>query len=219
MPVRKIPRNHLQVTGRHATSKSADSADFESLLEKEHMLLLDHDPLVQSYEVQPVRIPVPGVAKGYVPDLLVHYRPDEDGCISPSEIREVKKSEDFKRNAEKYAPKFEAAEQYAAQRGWVFRKIDETEIRIPRLGNLKFLSQFRFNEPEPHEVERMLSHLDRLGRTSSDVLIASIAQTDEARLELMPVLWHLVITKRIGIDLDEPFGSNVALWPVESAND
>ena len=219
MPVRKIPRNHLQVTGRHATSKSEDSADFESLLEKEHMLLLDHDPLVQSYEVQPVRIPVLGVAKGYVPDLLVHYRPNEDGCILPSEIREVKKSEDFMRNAEKYAPKFEAAEQYAAERGWVFRKIDETEIRIPRLGNLKFLSQFRFNEPESHELELMLSHWGRLGRTASDELIAPSAQTDEARLEWMPVLWHLVITKRIGVDLDVPFGSNVALWPVESANE
>ncbi len=219
MPVRKIPKNHIQVTGRHATSKSEDSADFESLLEKEHMLLLDHDPLVQSYEVQPVRIPVPSIAKGYVPDLLVHYRPDEDGCISPSEIREVKKSEDFVRNAEKYAPKFEAAEQYAAERGWVFRKIDETEIRIPRLGNLKFLSQFRFNEPEPREVEQLLSHLNELGGTTSDELIASIAQTDQARLELMPVLWHLVITKRIGVDLDVPFGRNVQLWPVESANE
>jgi hypothetical protein len=218
MPVRKIPRNHLQVTGRHATSKSEDSADFESLLEKEHMLLLDHDPLVQSYEVQPVRIPVPGVARGYVPDLLVHYRPDEDGCISPSEIREVKKSEDFKRNAEKYAPKFEAAEQYAAQRGWVFRKIDETEIRVPRLRNLKFLSQFQFNEPEPHEVDWVLSQLDKLGQTSSDELIALVAQSDEARLGLMPVLWHLVITKRIGVDLDVPFGSNVELWPVESVD-
>jgi hypothetical protein len=159
------------------------------------------------------------VAKGYVPDLLVHYRPDEDGCISPSEIREVKKSEDFVRNAEKYAPKFEAAEQYAAERGWVFRKIDETEIRIPRLGNLKFLSQFRFNEPEPREVEQLLSHLNELGGTTSDELIASIAQTDQARLELMPVLWHLVITKRIGVDLDVPFGRNVQLWPVESANE
>jgi hypothetical protein len=126
---------------------------------------------------------------------------------------------DFKRNAEKYAPKFEAAERYAADRGWVFRKIDETEIRIPKLGNLKFLSQFRFNEPEPHEVERILSHLDKLGRTSSDELIASITQTDEARLELMPVLWHLVITKRIGVDLDVPFGRNVQLWSVESANE
>ncbi len=218
MPVRKIPRNHIHVTGRHATSKSEDSADFESLLEKEHLLLLDHDPLVQSYEVQPVLIPVPGVPRGYTPDLLVHYALDEDGCIPPSEIREVKKSEDFKRNAEKYAPKFEAAERYAADRGWVFRKIDETEIRIPKLGNLKFLSQFRFNEPEPHEVEQLLSHLDELGRTTSDELIASIAQTDEARLELMPVLWHLVITKRIGVDLDLPFGSNVELWPVERAN-
>ena len=43
MPVRKVPKNHIHVTGRHAALKSEGDADFESLLEAEHLLLLDHD--------------------------------------------------------------------------------------------------------------------------------------------------------------------------------
>lgn len=35
MPVREIPKNHISVTGRHATSKSIGHADFESALEAE----------------------------------------------------------------------------------------------------------------------------------------------------------------------------------------
>ena len=76
MSVRKIPKNHIHVTGRHAAQKSEGSADFESVLESEHLLLLDHDTLVKAYEVQPVNIPVPGVPRGYVPDVFVEFYPD-----------------------------------------------------------------------------------------------------------------------------------------------
>ncbi len=37
MSVRKIPKNYIHVTGRHAALKSADDADFESPLEAEHV--------------------------------------------------------------------------------------------------------------------------------------------------------------------------------------
>ena len=218
MPVRKIPRNHLQVTGRHATTKSTDSADFESILEKEHLLLLDNDPSVLSYEVQPVKIPVPGVRNGYTPDLLVHFCPNEDGCVRPSEIREVKKSDDFKKKAGQYAPKFEAAEHYAASRGWVFRKVSEEDIRTPRLANLKFLSRFRFHEPEPDEIALILSCLDKIGRTTSDKLLEAVATSEDLRLQLLPVLWHLVISGQVGVDLDKPLGNSAELWHLSSAD-
>lgn len=52
MPVRKIPKNYLFVTGRHATDLSPEMVEFESILEKEYMLLLDFDPRVAGYEAQ-----------------------------------------------------------------------------------------------------------------------------------------------------------------------
>ena len=74
VPVRKIPKNHLVVTGGYASAKVDRLVEFESLLEKEYMLLLDFDDTVDRYEEQPVRIPGPGVHQGYVVDLIVHRR-------------------------------------------------------------------------------------------------------------------------------------------------
>ncbi len=142
MPVRKIPKNYLFVTGGYSSWKNEEMDAFESLLEKDYLLLLDFDDSVDGFEVQPVLIPVAGVPKGYVPDVLVKYRPDPhtDAVRKPSLV-EVKHSEDLTRNAEKYAPKFAAAHLYAEERGWDFITRDQNDIRTPRLSNLKFLRE------------------------------------------------------------------------------
>ncbi|MFT0735225.1 three-Cys-motif partner protein TcmP [Ralstonia wenshanensis] len=72
MPVRRIPKNYLFVTGRHASPHADEVFEFESILEKEYMLMLDSDPHLESYDVQPVEIPL-SRGRSYVPDLLVTY--------------------------------------------------------------------------------------------------------------------------------------------------
>jgi hypothetical protein len=122
MAARKIPKNYLVVTGSFASRKNAQMDAFESLLEKEDMLFLDFDESVERFETKPVTIPVPGVPRGYTPDVL---------C----------------RNAEKYAPKFAAAEQFSRERDWSFRVTTQIDIRTPRLANLKFLREYRNISP------------------------------------------------------------------------
>jgi hypothetical protein len=134
MPVRKIPKNYLCVTGSFASRKNGQMGGFESLLEKEYMLLLDFDDSVERFEEQPVTVPVPGITKGYTPNVLVHFWSDSaTGHFRPPLLTEVKHSDDLKKNAEKYARKFAAAKQYAAERGWEFRITTEKNIRTPRL--------------------------------------------------------------------------------------
>ncbi|CAJ0705061.1 hypothetical protein [Ralstonia wenshanensis] len=53
MPVRRIPKNYLFLTGRHASQQADEVIEFESILEKEYMLLLDSDPQVEWYEGSP----------------------------------------------------------------------------------------------------------------------------------------------------------------------
>jgi hypothetical protein len=67
MPVRKIPKNYLFVTGAYSSRKSEVMDQFESLLEKDYLLVLDFDDEVESFEVQPVRVPVKGVRRGMFP--------------------------------------------------------------------------------------------------------------------------------------------------------
>lgn len=213
MPVRKIPKNHVSVTGLHATTKSLYHAEFESPLENDYLTLLDFDPAVYSYEVQPVRVPVPGVQNGYVPDVLVHFRPDADGRTRPSELTEVKAADDLRANASKYAPKFAAAAEYSAERGWLFVKKTEQDIRSPFLANIKFLRRYGRFTPDPADLRSLMEALAREGgQSSSTRLIDTLSPDADTRARLLAALWHLVATSQVEVDLHTAFGGDVPLW-------
>lgn len=67
MPVRKIPKNYLSVTGGFASRKNGRMLGFESPLERDYMILLEYDDLVERFEEQPVRVPA---GKNEMPGLI-----------------------------------------------------------------------------------------------------------------------------------------------------
>jgi TnsA endonuclease N terminal/TnsA endonuclease C terminal len=204
MPVRKIPKNHLFVTGGFSSQKVGQQLGFESILEKELMLLLEFDANVERFEEQPVRVPVPGVRQGYVPDLLVHYKGDR-----PTELVEVKTQAYLDRYAAEYAPKFAAAGSYCDERGWLFVKYTEQDIRTPRLSNLKFLRRYRNIEPTQDEVDQVLARLPGNGQSSTETILQSFPQ--EEREAWLPVLWHMVLTHQLITNLDAELPVDVAV--------
>lgn len=215
MSVRKIPKNHIHVTGRHAAQKSDEVADFESLLESDHLLLLDHDLLVKRYETQPVRIPVPRVPPGYVPDVLVEFHPDADGVPNVPELREVKPEAVLVRDQAKFAPKFEAAKRYCDQQNWVFKIVTERDIRTPRLANVKFLRGFESQQHPQELMDRVLKLMATFGRSDSKQILDAITLNPEEQLHWMPVLWHLVSKRQVTVDWDVAFGPVVPLFAVK----
>ncbi|AYQ27486.1 MULTISPECIES: TnsA endonuclease N-terminal domain-containing protein [unclassified Polaromonas] len=213
MQARKIPKNYLVVTGGFASQKNDKMRGFESLLEKDHLLLLEFDDSVTSFDVQPVRIPVPGVRNGYVPDVLVHYKTNSDPPPR-SQLIEVKTLEDLERNKQKYAPKFAAATQFAQARGWEFVIRDETQIRTSRLSNLKFLREYRNSTPTEQEVAQVLRCFTVVN--SSSTLLNSLAASEEEKLRWLPVIWSMLLTKQLVTNLEVPFTGDVPLWLPES---
>lgn len=213
MPVRKIPKNYLFVTGGYSSQKNKVMDSFESLLEKDYLMLLDFDDEVESFEVQPVRIPVIGVRNGYVPDVLVKFLPDpETGEIRNQLLVEVKHSDDLKRNHAKYVKKFEAAHAYAEERDWQFVVMDQTQIRIPRLTNLKFLREYRNVEPSEQDVNNVLKQVKKLSKLASVItLLAAICKHDDDRLYWLPIIWHMVVTKQLVVDLDGLIDNDTAI--------
>lgn len=213
MPTRRIPKNHLVVTGRHASARSADgSADFESTLEKEHMLLLDFDPRVERYEAQPVRIEVGG-GRHYTPDLLVTFWADPDGVRPPCELIEVKTQADLDKHADEYREKFRAARTYADQRGWLFIVRTEADIRRPRLGAAKFLRSYRSITPSGEHVERLMTAIRTHGEPCpAREVVERIASADDDRGHLYTALWHLVATRQIMLDMDAGIRADSPLW-------
>jgi TnsA endonuclease N terminal/TnsA endonuclease C terminal len=209
MPVRKIPKNHLVVTGAFSSAKADRVIGFESTLEKEYMLLLDFDEQVERYEEQPVRVPVPGVARGYVVDLLVHFcSPDR-----PPELTEVKTEADLERKRDDYRPKFAAAEAFCQDRGWSFVIKTDKDIRTPRLKNLKFLRRYRNAEPSKEQTALVLAWLEsKGGRSTSETLATSLAPTANERAPQLPVIWNLLLTGRLCTDLNTDMPVDVPLW-------
>jgi hypothetical protein len=204
MPVRKIPKNYLFVTGGFSSRKNSRMAGFESPLEKDYMLLLEFDNSVASFEEQPLTIPIPGIHKGYTPDLLVRFHPQPiTGHQRPQALVEVKHSEELVKNKSKYAKKFDIARNFAKERGWEFEIVTEKEIRIPRLRNLKFLREYRNITPSPDERDQILKVMSTLGNTASiQDLLEKLCPGDERRLTSLPVIWHMVVAGFLVVDLD-----------------
>lgn len=219
MPVRKIPKNHLTVTGSFASRKNGGMGSFESLLEKEYMMLLDFDDAVASFEEQPVNIPVPGVPRGYTPDVLVHFHENAaTGKVRKPFLTEIKHTDDLKKNAEKYAPKFTAAEQYAAERNWEFGLTTEMEIRTVRLTNLKFLREYRNIVPDDESCIKILDLVDEMDDVASlQCLLLRLSVNDEEQLYWLPIIWNLVLMRRLIINLDAAIDSNVIFKLPEAA--
>jgi TnsA endonuclease N terminal/TnsA endonuclease C terminal len=213
MSVRKIPKNYLFVTGAYSSRKSEEMDAFESLLERDYLLLLDFDDTVASFDVQPVWISVPGVPRGYVPDVLVKYRPDrETGDVRRPLLAEVKRSDYLEKHAAEYAPKFAAATAYAHTMGWEFRTVDEKEIRLSRLQNIKFLREYRNVSPSEDDCSCVARVVAQHGSgASSERVLIDLAPTDDARLHWLPVIWSMVQQRQLITDLDTPFGADVPL--------
>lgn len=213
MPVRKIPKNYLFVTGGYSSQKNKVMDGFESLLEKDYLMLLDFDDEVESFEVQPVRIPVVGVRNGYVPDVLVKFLPDpKTGEIRKQLLVDVKHTDDLKRNHPKYVKKFDAAQLYAEERNWQFVVVDQTQIRIPRLANLKFLREYRNVEPNEQDVSKILKQVERLSKQASvSALLGAICKHDDDRLYWLPIIWHMIVAKQLVVDFDRLIDNDTAI--------
>jgi hypothetical protein len=212
LPVRKIPKNYLGVTGGFASQKNGRMLGFESLLEKDLFVLLEYDDEVLSFEEQPVRIPLAGKAKSYVPDVLIHYRQTPSSRAKKSILAEVKTAEDLEKNKAKYANKFAVAKRWAASKGLVFQTRSDKEIRSQRLAFLKFLREYHYIEAEAAQISRVLVGLRDLGgHATYTKLLHALCPSEEAQLTTIPVIWHLVATRQIVVDLNQAISDEVVL--------
>ncbi len=209
MPVRKIPKNYLNVTGSFSSKKNGRMLGFESLLERDYMILLEFDEAVERFEEQPVKIPFKKGVKPYVPDLLIHY---EDTNTSRPALAEVKHTSDLERNKEKYDPKFKQAVNYAQDHNWDFKVITEIDSRPQRLKTLKFLREYQHIDPMIEDIDQVINALESLGgKAPLNELLGALCKNDSDILMLVPTIWHLVFIKRIGIDYDSPIHDKTLL--------
>ena len=76
MPTRKIKKSYRQVTGVLSSPKNNRMIASESTLERDLYVLLDFDPLVKTFEEQPITISYSmsgGKKSRYTPDCLINF--------------------------------------------------------------------------------------------------------------------------------------------------
>jgi hypothetical protein len=203
MPIRNIPKNYRNVTGVAANSKSEGKAMFESTLERDWLTLLQFSAEVESFEVQPVKIKwvdAEGKNHTYTPDVLVYYH---QAGAKPL-LCEVKYRDELRENWTQFKPKFQAAYRYAKDRGWRFKLITERRVRTTLLDNAKFLLPFtRRVSSEAERIPVLLEKLALQPSTTVQSLLNSIDANPMIQAEYIPVLWYLVGTHQVGVDLTQ----------------
>jgi len=214
MPVRTIPKNYRNVTGIVAASKAGGDAQFESTLERDFISLLEFLPEVRSIDPQPVKIEwqdAKGCQRSYTPDVFVEFVESADQLPW---LCEVKYRSELQEKWAEFRPKFKAAFHFAKVQGWRFKIVTEREIRTPYLVNVRFLSGYRRTTPDSGCIQDILGYLKNNRETTPRGLVEAIRSDITGQAQLISVLWHLVATFQVCVDLHKPLTMKSSIWSV-----
>lgn len=134
--VRSIPPKTKGNRGWFPSSKVPEGiVEYESQIERDLFLQLEHAPDVKRFQHQPITIPYKdekGEDKSYTPDVFIEFNNKE--CV----LVEVKDQETILEKYEKFRTRWNAAEEWAKQKGYIFITLTEKEIRNARMANIWF---------------------------------------------------------------------------------
>jgi hypothetical protein len=212
MPVRTIPKNYRNVTGVAAARKSLGEAAFESMLERDFLTLLDFDPAIQSFEVQPEVIPwtdLTGKRRDYTPDCLARF---EDERMKPI-LFEVKYREKLWKDWSEMRPKYREAIHHTAKTNRRFRIVTEKEIYTQYFESARFLLPIiRRGIESPEMAAQLVAAIAKLRQTTPNRLLANLSRNQIEQARFLPTLWGLIGTFKIGADLWQPLNMESKIW-------
>jgi len=210
MPTRKIKTSPVKVTGR-----APEGQEFESHLEEDFFVLLRFNKNVVQWESHPLTIEwldAQGKVREYTPDVLVEYRPEKPGADPVVVLCEIKPDFDGtsdrpknrlpRRESEaENKLKWDAAERYAARKGWTFKVYREADIRTPYLRNARFLMRFRERPVSMHRHQELMDTLKAHTKLSLEDWVNPLVSTKAQRADLLPTCYHLITEGYVKVDL------------------
>lgn len=214
MPARNIGNKTSSLSGVYNTSKSTDSQYYESSLERDFLYLVEFDPMVSSFQTQPITIEYvdQGKNRKYTPDILVKYVGLRKGFNRKNLLVEIKYRDDLKKNWKELKPKFLAAMRYADSQNWRFKILTEVEIRTNYLENVKFLIRYKNASIDIGLVKEITDCLNNLIESTPNEIITACSRDKNRQAELIPALWFLVSNFFIGCNLYEKLNMNSSIW-------
>ncbi len=192
-PVRRpgVYRRQRHMPGRWFSTTAGRFLEYESLLERDWMLLMDFDREVEWICEQPLRLTYvkDGTRASHVPDLLVWRSGTFELCV----VKSTERLED-----PVFVAQVRATGLACAETGWGYRVLSEPDRQ--RLVNVRWLAGYRERPADlDGERARMVSWL-ATGSATIGELLADAREPALAR----PVLMHLLWAGDASVDLSGP---------------
>jgi hypothetical protein len=173
--------------------------EYESLLERDWILLMDFDRAVERICEQPLRLRYrkDGRAASHVPDLLV----SRAGALELCDVKSAERVDD-----PEFQAQVRAMELACAEAGLGYQVLSEPDRQV--LVNVRWLAGFREQPADPDgERARMMAEL-AVGRSTICELLSAAREPALAR----PVLMHLLWAGEAVVGVTEPLGEDSPVW-------
>jgi hypothetical protein len=201
MPVRKVANHGHNIIGRFPSLKLGRMVDFESLIERDLIYLLDFDPAVTSFSEQPLTIEYEheGQILHYTPDFHV-VKADQNWLVECKPQQKV--------GTPKNQGKFRAGHRWCVSRRWQFEVVTDEQLRRGYgLANVRFLTQFArysINPEVKHQIQSCLA--TTLGSLTITELSARVKPNCPQALKIP--IYHLAFHHDLVLPLDDAPISN-----------
>jgi hypothetical protein len=215
MAVRKLKKSYQNVTGFFPSNLLRRLVQFDSMLERDFILLLDMHPAVRRFSEQPMKIRFidgSGAAQVYVPDFHVEFTGGRflGRSITRPWIVETKYRRDLAENWPKIRPKLRAGFSEAARRNSQFHVVTESCLSCIPLTNAKFLRPFLNSDLPAAALEDIVATLQLVGRTTVGVF--SSQARNWQTVNPGHIIWTAVAKRMIAVDFEMPLGPETTIW-------
>jgi len=196
-PVRTpgVYQRQRHMPGRWFSTTAGRFLEYESLLERDWMLLMDFDREVEWICEQPLRLRYvsDGRPASHVPDLLVWRAGKPELCDVKSQERVENPT---------FQAQVEATGLACAEAGIGYRVLSEPDRQL--LANVRWLAGFRERPPDPDGERARLLARSAIGSCTIAELVSGSREPMLARPLLMNLLW----AGDALLDVSEPIGED-----------
>lgn len=208
MSVRKIKKSYISCTGYFKSFKNQNQIAFESVLERNFYLLLEFDPMVQSYYEQPftLKYELNGKKSKYTPDSLVNYYDDSQ------KVFEVKYQKDIDTDTDLQEKLNVLKTIIPMKRSLPFEIFTDHDIQDDYLNNAQFLYHYAFlpaNDSYTTKIQRILKNSHETITVKQ--LLKTISSHKNDHLNYLPYIWHEVFKNISLIDIHQRLTMNTIL--------
>ncbi|MEH7301902.1 TnsA endonuclease N-terminal domain-containing protein [Neobacillus drentensis] len=205
----KIPHS----IGYFYSNKMDRTVEYESLGERIFYYFLELDPSTIRYYVQPIEVGVPYIDDygeqqtwTHIPDVLVFRRGEKPTLYQIKETNEFSKK---KQLIDK------ACLNFAKKNGWEYKVVYPKSLPKEVIHNINFLIGFvREKDAYVLWIEEVLEKLRYFNSVSiQDVAISFKTKTDP--LFILPVIYHLIASGSIYVNINEKISPAAIIQPVK----